>query len=132
MSAEEYLQRIEKLDSMIANRIEDHHRWVEIANGLGGFSGEKVSSGRSLDKIPNAVAKYCDIEKEIDGLKAERKAIIDKIENLPTWEYRVIYSLYVKGLTIKECAYSFKPRKSTEFVKKHKHIGLALIGEMIK
>lgn len=129
MTAEIYLERIKKIDAIIENKIEDHHRWVEVANGLGGFSGEKVSSGRSLDKIPNAIARYCDIEAEIDGLQQERKAIIDKIENLPTLEYKIIYEIYVKGHTIKETAHSLKI--STEFVKKHKRKGLTLIGEMI-
>lgn len=130
MTAEAYLERIRKIDAMLEHRIEDHHRWVEVANGLGGFSGgEKVSSGRAFDKLPNAVARYCDIEEEIAKLRQERKEIIDTIERLPTTEYKIIYKIYVLGLTIKETAHALKT--STEAVKKHKRKGLTLIGKMI-
>ncbi len=131
MTAEEYLDRIHKIDAMIENKLDDHHRWVGIATGIGGGNdGERVGTGRHLDKIPNAVAHYCDIEQEISELRQERKDIIGTIERLPTIDYKIIYALYVNGLTIKEV--SGKICQSCEFVKKHKKRALARIEAMIE
>lgn len=130
MNAENYLERINKIDLLIRNRIEDHEKWVTIAEGLGGSSNsDGVQSSKNLHKSSDAIGKYVDIEREIYALRQERKAIIDNIEKLPNAEYSVIYALYVAGYTTKEVAFHF--HKSYDWAKRNKKNGLAMIQSMI-
>lgn len=130
MTAESYLDRIKKIDAMIQNKLRDHERWVEAADGLGGASvGERVQTSRNLHRGADAIGNYIDIEAEILTLKQERQAIIQTIEQLPSAEYSVIYMLYVHDYTMKEIA--FHKRKSYDWVKAKKKNGLALIQSMI-
>lgn len=130
MTAEEYLDQIQKIDDIISNRREDYKRWVEIASGLGDFSvSERVQSTRNLQKNQNAIISYVAIEKEIDELNRKRDEIIRTIERLPSGEYKVIYRIYVKGNSLKEIAYEL--RKSYEWAKQRKQRGLALVQQMI-
>lgn len=126
MTAESYLDRIKKIDAMIQNKLRDHERWVEAADGLGGASvGERVQTSRNLHRGSDAIGNYIDIEAEILTLKQERQAIIKTIEQLPSAEYSVIYMLYVHDYTMKEIA--FHKKKSYDWVKAKKKNGLALI-----
>ena len=130
MTAESYLDRIKKIDAMIQNKLRDHERWVEAADGLGGASvGERVQTSRNLHRGADAIGNYIDIEAEILTLKQERQAIIKTIEQLPSAEYSVIYMLYVHDYTMKEIA--FHERKSYDWVKAKKKNGLALIQTML-
>ena len=130
MKAEEYLERIKKLDAILENKIEQYVKWKGIAESMQGFSdSENVGGTRRLDKIPNAVAHYIDIDNEIKDLIGKRKAILQQIESLPTLEYQVIYAIYVNGLTFKEI--SAKIDKSKDMVKKLKQDALAKLDKLI-
>lgn len=130
MNAEQYLERIKKIDAIILNKKEDHQRWVEIAEGLGGFSvGDKVQSSKNLRQIPDAIGRYIDTEKEIKDLEQERQRIIKTIEGLPIDEYKVIYGIYVKGNAMKEIAYSLG--RSYRWVQQRKNDGLKRIQAIL-
>jgi DNA-directed RNA polymerase specialized sigma subunit len=130
MDVRRYLERIGMINILISTKVEEYNRWEEIASGLGGFSGaEKTGGGGSNDKIPNAVCHYCDIEREIDSLIAERNAILNNIEKLPADEYKVIYLLYVNRLSLKEAAY--KCNKSYEWVKLRRDKAFALLETIV-
>lgn len=130
MRAEEYLDQIKKIDAIITNKSEEYMRLVELSQGLGNFSvSERVQSTRNLQQIPNAIAKYIDLEREIDELKRKRAEIIKTIEQLPSVEYKIIYNLYVKDFTLKEIAYDFG--MSYEWVKKWKQKALRMIQNII-
>lgn len=130
MTAEQYLDQIKKCDAMIKNRIRDHARWVEIAEGFGGAAvGERVQSSRNLHRGSDAIGRYIDIEQEIEKLKEERLSIIRTIEKLPSLEYEVIYKLYVQDYSIKEIAYQM--RKSYRWVRYRKEDGLIHLQIML-
>ena len=130
MQAEQYLDQIKKLDSMIKNRIRDHARWLEIAESYGGAAvGERVQTSRNLHRGSDAIDKYIDIEQEIERLKEERLSIIRTIEKLPADEYEVIYKLYVQDYSIKEIAY--QRRKSYRWVRYRKEDGLKILQEIL-
>jgi DNA-directed RNA polymerase specialized sigma24 family protein len=108
---------------MIKNKMRDHARWVEIAEGLGGAAlGERVQSSRNLHKGADAIGNYIDLEREIESLHSERQRIIQTIERLPAEEYDLIYKLYVEDYSMKEIAYSKK--KSYDWVKFRKQSAL--------
>ena len=130
MTSEKYLQQIKKIDIIIVNKLRDHARWVEIAEGLGGASdGERVQSSRNLHRGADAIGNYIDIEAEIRSLKRERQEIIETIERLPSAEYELVYRLYVQDYSMKEIAYQLG--KSYEWVKVKKRRALQLVQALI-
>lgn len=130
MTAEQYLDRIKKIDAMIKNKQREHWRWEEVADGLCGASdGERVQASRNLHRSADAINHYIDIEREIDALKQERVGIIHTIEQLPSTEYDLVHKLYVQDYTMKELAFHFG--KSYDWVKAKKRRALMLIQEII-
>ena len=130
MTAEQYLRQIRKLDAVIVNKLKDHRRWVELAEGIGGFSvGERVQASRNLHRGADAIGRYIDIESEINELRAQRNGIVAVIEELPPDEYQVIYKIYVEGYMLKELPSKFK--RSYEWCKTRKKNGEAMIQEII-
>ena len=131
MTAEEYLGRIKKIDHMIRNKLEEQLHWQEVAGGLvGGASvGERVQTTRNLHSGTDAIDRCIDIEAEIRSLQLEWLAIMKTIEKLPTDEYRVVCSLYVKGDSMKETAYTLG--KSYEWVKLKKRDALSRVQDLI-
>ena len=130
MRAVEYLDQIKKIDAIIENKSEEYRKSVELASGLGDFSvAERVQSSRNLQQIPDAIARYIDLEREIDELKRKRSEIIGTLERLPSVEYKILYQLFVKDSTLKELAYQFD--KSYDWVKKKKCKALKIVQGMI-
>lgn len=130
MTAEQYLRQIRKLDAVIVNKLKDHRRWVEIAEGIGGFSvGERVQASRNLHRGADAIGRYIDIETEINELRAQRNGIVAVIEELPPDEYQVIYKEYVEGYMLKELPSKFK--RSYDWCKRKKRDGMVMIQEII-
>lgn len=130
MQAEQYLDRVKKIDAMIENKLRDRAKWVEVAQSLGGDSdGDRVQSSRNLHRGADAIGNYIDLEREIEALKAERSEIIKTIERLPVEEYDVIYKLYVGEYSMKELVYRYG--KSYEWVKGKKKNALNLIQAML-
>ena len=130
MTAEQYLDRIKKIDAMIKNKQREHWRWEEVADGMGGASdGERVQASRNLHRSADAIGNYIDLEREIDALKQERQTIIHTIEQLPSTEYDLIHKFYVQDYTMKELAYHFG--KSYDWVKAKKRRALMLIQGII-
>ena len=146
MTAEQYLGQIRKFDAMLANMREEYRqleeryrRLVGLSSGLGDFSvTERVQSSRNLQQIPDAIAGYIDIERDlialnrrIEALKQKREDIIRTIEQLPTIEYKIIYNFFVKvePSTMKELAYSFG--RSYDWVKKHKRKGMKIVQRIL-
>lgn len=124
MRATEYLERIKQIDAILADELEEYDKWFNIASGFGGgFSiGERVQSSRNLQKMPDAVGVYMEVEKRINTLKRERAEIIETIRSLPTNEYKILYKLYVKDFLLKELPEQFD--KSYDWVKKTKRKAL--------
>ena len=130
MTAERYLEQIKKIDAIITNKLKEYKRWVDVAEGLGGFSvGEKVQTSRNLQQIPDAIGRYIDIEREIAEYNKQRAAIIANLEKLPRIEYDLLYKLYVEGFSAKELAYHFD--RSYDWVKKVRRRALEKLQSII-
>lgn len=132
MTAHEYLSRVKKIDFMIRNKIEEQRHWEEVARGLfgGGSVGDRVQTTMNPHRGTDAVDRCIDLEAEIRSLQLEWLDIMRTIERLSTDEYRVVCSLYVKGESIKETAYSLK--KSYEWVKLKKRDALIRVQDLIE
>ena len=126
MNAEQYLDRIKKIESLVRARLIEHARLVEIAEGIGSATiGERVQSTRNLHKSADAIGSYVDLEREIAEMEQERREILYTIERLPSAEYDVIYDLYVADKQYKEIAYERK--RSMDWVRYHRQRGIDMI-----
>lgn len=117
MTAKEYLLQIKKLDALIDNKLVEVEHWKAVAAGMTSFSdGERVQSTGSKQKMEDAVARYMDMENEInadiDRLVGIRQDVIQTIEQLPWTEYDVLHKIYVQGLGFWDVADSYRPPKS--------------------
>lgn len=117
VKAKEYLHQVEKLDSMIHNKQIEVEQWRYIAMGSGSFTeGERVQSSGNQQKMADAVARYIDIETQInadiDRYVDIKKQVIRTIEQLPAGEYDLLHKVYIgvvedsctKYLTLDEVA----------------------------
>jgi DNA-directed RNA polymerase specialized sigma24 family protein len=130
VTAEKYLEQIQKIDVIIINKLKDYKRWVSIAEGFGGFSvGDRVQSSRNLHRGADAIGRYIDIEREIEALKQQRQEVIDTIQRLPRDEYKVLYSIFVDGCMLKELPSMFD--KSYDWAKKTKRTALMHVQEIL-
>ena len=104
---------MEKIDSIICNKLIEQRQWKDIALGVtAAMGGERVQSSGSQSKMADAIAKCVDMESEIDRLidqlidtKKEVISTIEKIEN-PT-EYNVLHMRYVQLLSLQDIAESY-------------------------
>lgn len=102
MTAKEYLLQVKKLDMMISNKLQEVEHWKCIATSTTtSGDGERVQASGSQQKMADAVARYMDIERDInaaiDELVDRRQEIIDTIEKLPTIEYDILHKVYIQG-----------------------------------
>jgi DNA-directed RNA polymerase specialized sigma24 family protein len=123
MTAERYLRQIEQIDTKIAILRKEYARLVANASSVGGFGfGERVSTTRNLQRGADTICEYVDVEREINALKAKKKAILDTVAKLPSKEYKLLYRVYFEGAMIKELPSEFN--KSYSWVQKTKQSAL--------
>ncbi len=109
MNAKDYLQRVRKIDRLIENKLAEALHWKTVAMGTSTNSeGERVQSSGSKQKMADAVARYVDIESEInaeiDKLANVRREIVLTIEALPVDEYDMLYQVYVNCKELQDVA----------------------------
>ena len=102
MTAKEYLLQVKKLDMMISNKLQEVEHWKCIATSTNASgSGERVQASGNPQKMAYAVARYMDIERDInaaiDELVDRRQEIIQTIEQLPVTEYDILHKVYIQG-----------------------------------
>ena len=109
MKSKDYLKQLEKLDTMIQNKLIERAQWKAIALSVTSYSdGERVQSSGSQQKMADAVDRCVDMELEIDSLVDRlvdlKREITQIIEQLNTAEYDVLHKLYIQGMTFDEVA----------------------------
>lgn len=124
MTAVEFLRQPLLIDKKIRNKLAEKERWKLVAFGISANNdSERVQSSGSKQRMADYVARYVDIEKEIDAeidrLIDVKKDVVSVIERLKTNEYDVLHKRYIQGMTPDEIAFELK--KSNSWVKaKHK------------
>lgn len=117
MKAKDYLKQIEKLDTLIQNKLAEKARWKDIALGITtNTEGERVQSSGSQQKMADAINRCIDIEHEIDSVVDSmvdlKKEIIQTIEQLNPTEYDVLHKRYIQNMTFDEVAEAKRKSKS--------------------
>lgn len=107
---QEYLEQVEKYDSMIKNKLIEQQQWKDIALGItANMDGERVQSSSAKSKMSNAIDKCVDIEQEIDTLIDKligiKKDVIQTIEAVDsTVEYNLLHMRYIQFLSLQDIA----------------------------
>lgn len=103
MKSKDFMLQIKKLDKMIENKLAEREHWLSIATSTTAAAapetGVRVQTSGSKQQMENAVARYIDIERDIndciDHLYDERKKIISVIEKLDVVQYDLLHKMYV-------------------------------------
>lgn len=100
--AQQYLEQVEMIDSIIKNKLIEQRQWMDIALGItANMGGERVQSSGSKSKMADAVEKCVDIEREIDSLVDKlidtKREVIQTIEQMNSpIEYNVLHMRYIQ------------------------------------
>ena len=108
--AQEFLERVEKIDAVIEFKLIEKQQWKDIALGITAhMDGERVQSSGTKDKMASAVERCVDAEREIDEAVAKfaqaKKEVIQTIERLenPTW-YKLLHKRYIQYIPLVDIA----------------------------
>ena len=103
MTTKQYLGQIRILDIKIRQRQREaaELKLAATCTGSASSQGEKVQTSASGDKLLNAVARYVDLEAEIQGMidsmQKRRHDIIAEIQSLEDSRYiEILYKRYVE------------------------------------
>lgn len=112
-----YLERVEKLNAMIENKMAELAQWRGIALGITPqAAGDRVQSSGSQQKMADAINRVVDLQAEInemvDRLIDTKQEIIKTIEKLNATEYDVLHKRYIQCMTFDEIALARKKSKS--------------------
>lgn len=119
MKAKEFLKQVLKLDKLIENKLIEREQWKSIAMGTTSGSADvivngvahkmdRVQSSGNPQKMADAVARYVDLEAEIDAVIDElvdtKKDVIAVIERLAPIEYDILHKMYIQHIALDEVA----------------------------
>ena len=109
MLAEEYLERVSKLDALINNKLIEVEQLYALLTSISVSADEdRVQSSGSKDKVGTIVPKIVELKGEIndliDSYVDEKQDIIQTIEQLPGIEYNVLHRSYVQYKNLSEIA----------------------------
>ena len=112
MTADKYLQQIEKYDRMIESR---KFEIIELQNNsalITNYSTDiKVQTSRRTDRTERIIVSNLDriniLQDEICDCWEKRNTIIKVLEELDAKEYGLLYYLYVERISIQEAADRF-------------------------
>lgn len=137
MNAYDFLEQIEKIDTLINNKLIEVAQWKALAiSTTSNLNPDKVQSTGSQQKMAEAVEHYLDIEKEIneciDTLYDVKRDVLSKIEKLKADEYDMLHKVYVQYMPVKVVAEKYDKSYSWA-IKLHaraiKHLEEVLLNE---
>ena len=109
-NAQVYLERVEKLDTIIEQKLIEQRQWRDLAMSItANMGGERVQSSGAKSKMAIAVERCVDMENEVaevvDKLIDEKQKITKTIESLysPT-EYKILHMRYIQHISLSDIA----------------------------
>ena len=110
VDAKSFLRQVEKLDTLINNKLIERRQWRDVALGItANMEGERVQSSSSQQRMADAIGKCIDMEAEIDSLIDKlidtKREVIETIEQLDSpQEYNVLHMRYIQYKSLQEVA----------------------------
>lgn len=107
--AQTYLKQVEKIDTIIRNKLIEKAQWKDIALGITAHSdGERVQATGSKQKMADAIDKCVDMDAEInmliDKLVDLKRDVSSVIEQLSAAEYDVLHKIYIQYFSLYDVA----------------------------
>lgn len=107
--ARDFLERVEKTEILIQNKIAEKEQWQALALATTSrLSEDKVQSTPNPQRKNEAMDKALDIETEInrliDRLVYEKREVARMIEQLPAIEYDTLHRMYLQNYKLKDIA----------------------------
>ncbi len=104
----DYLQQIERYDTLINNKLREAQRWRDISMSTSVVYSDGGHGSRNVNKMADAVIRCIEIEQEIneciDLLYDAQKDVISMIEQLGTVEYDILHKVYIEYMPLKTVA----------------------------
>ena len=108
--AQKYLEQVEKIDTIIRNKLIEKQQWKDIALGItASGEGHFVQSSGSQSKMADALNKCMDVEREIDeyvdkliDIKREVTATIEQLDS--PYDYRLLHKRYIQYINLIDIA----------------------------
>lgn len=135
MEAKAYLEKVSKLDKLIANKLKEIEQWKSIAEGTSiSSNADRVQTSVSLHKMEDAVIRIVDLENEtremIDSYIAMKQDVISVIESLSDATlYDILHKRYIQGIPLTEV--SIMLDLSWESTKRKHKKALRLVQEIL-
>ena len=108
MKAEEFMQQIQKVNSMLENKRLEKEQLMAIATGTTVQIREKVQTSGTKQKMAEAVNSYVDLENgDIKELIKQREEVIRVIEKLNAKHYDVLHKIYVQNIDLTDLAAAY-------------------------
>lgn len=109
MTAKDYLKQLQKIDTLITNKMVEREQWRAMALSITPkMNGERVQSSGSQQRMADAVNSYVDIERELDRCIDEyydkKREILSTIEQLNATEYDILHKVYVQQIPLEDVA----------------------------
>ncbi len=109
MKAKEFLEQVEKYDTMIENKRIEMMQWHAIATSTTAHSDDvRVQTSGNPHKMENAADRAMEIQREINVLINKminsKLEIIETIEKLNATEYDVLHKIYIQRKTLDDVA----------------------------
>lgn len=107
--AQNYLRQVEKIDTVIRNKLVEKDQWKDIALGITSHSdGERVQASGSKQKMADAIDRIVDMDAEINALIDKlvnlKREVASVIEQLPANEYDVLHKVYIQYYSLYDVA----------------------------
>lgn len=108
MKAEEFMEKIQKLDSMLENKRLEKERLIAKATGTTVQIRERVQTSGNKQKMAEAVNSYVDLENgDIKKIIEQREEVIRVIEQLNAKHYDILHKIYVQNIDLSDLAVAY-------------------------
>ena len=109
--AQIFLERVEKIESVIENKLIEQRQWRELAECItANMDGERVQTSKTTQStmanaVLNCVVMEEEIAKAVEKLIEEKQKVTQTIEKLysPT-EYRILHMRYIQHINLVDIA----------------------------
>lgn len=101
MKAEDFLEQVETIDTLVKNKLIERQQWQDLAQSITAqMGGERVQSSGNPSKMADAVIACTDMIDEINAqvkrLAIKKRDVVSAIEQLKMIEYDVLHMKYIQ------------------------------------
>lgn len=101
MKAEDFLEQVETIDTMVQNCLIERQQWDDLAKSITAqMGGERVQSSGNPSKMADAIIACLAMEDEIlakvKRLADKKRDVVSTIEQLKRIEYDVLHMKYIQ------------------------------------